>query len=50
MTAPIARSGYRFVASDGGVFAYGSGAPFLGSMGGTALNAPIVGMAVHAGR
>ena len=40
MTAPIARSGYRFVASDGGVFTYGAGAPFLGSMGGTALNKP----------
>jgi hypothetical protein len=43
--APIARSGYRFVASDGGIFNYGSGAPFLGSMGGQSLNAPIVGMA-----
>ncbi len=49
MTAPIARSGYRFVATDGGVFAYGSGAPFLGSMGGTPLNAPVVGMAVMPG-
>jgi hypothetical protein len=46
MTAPITRSGYRFVASDGGVFAYGNGAPFLGSLGGTPLNAPIVGMSV----
>jgi hypothetical protein len=46
MTAPIARSGYRFVASDGGVFNYGSGAPFLGSLGNLTLNAPIVGMAV----
>ncbi len=46
MSAPIARSGYRFVASDGGVFAYGAGAPFLGSMGGTPLNKPVVGMAV----
>jgi hypothetical protein len=44
--APIARSGYRFVASDGGVFAYGPGAPFLGSTGGLALNAPVVGMGV----
>jgi len=44
--APIARSGYRFVASDGGIFAYGAGAPFLGSLGGTVLNQPIVGMAV----
>ncbi|HEY1650905.1 MAG TPA: hypothetical protein VGG09_03400, partial [Acidimicrobiales bacterium] len=43
--APIARSGYRFVASDGGIFNYGAGAPFLGSMGGQPLNAPIVGMA-----
>ena len=49
MSAPIARSGYRFVASDGGVFNYGSGAPFLGSMGGQRLNAPIVGMAVMPG-
>ena len=46
MSAPIARTGYRFVASDGGVFNYGSGAPFLGSMGGQPLNKPIVGMAV----
>ena len=49
MAAPIARTGYRFVASDGGVFSYGSGAPFLGSMGGTPLNKPIVGMAVMPG-
>jgi hypothetical protein len=46
MSAPIARSGYRFVASDGGVFAYGTGAPFLGSLGNLVLNAPVVGMAV----
>jgi hypothetical protein len=46
MTAPIARSGYRFVASDGGVFTYGAGAPFLGSMGGQHLNQPIVGIGV----
>ena len=49
MTSSIVRSGYRFVASDGGVFAYGSGAPFLGSMGGQHLNKPIVGMAVLPG-
>ena len=34
--------GYWLVASDGGVFAYN--APFYGSTGGIALNAPIVGM------
>ncbi len=44
LAASITRSGYRFVASDGGVFNYGTGAPFLGSLGGTHLNAPIVGM------
>ena len=49
MSAPIARSGYRFVASDGGIFSYGSGAPFLGSMGGTPLNKPVVGMTVMPG-
>ncbi len=42
-SAPIARAGYRTVAADGGVFGYG--APFFGSLGGTRLNAPIVGMA-----
>jgi hypothetical protein len=35
--------GYRFVAADGGILAFGD-APFLGSMGGTALNRPITGM------
>ena len=30
ISAPIARTGYRFVATDGGVFNYGAGAPFLG--------------------
>jgi hypothetical protein len=43
--APIERTGYRFVAADGGVFNYGAGAPFLGSMGGTVLGHPVVGMA-----
>ena len=36
--------GYWFVASDGGIFSYGD-APFQGSTGSLALNAPIVGMA-----
>jgi N-acetylmuramoyl-L-alanine amidase len=36
--------GYWLVASDGGIFTFGN-APFLGSEGGTRLNAPVVGMA-----
>jgi hypothetical protein len=36
--------GYWFVASDGGIFAFGNAA-FRGSMGGAPLNAPVVGMA-----
>jgi hypothetical protein len=36
-------TGYQLVASDVGIFNFG--APFLGSMGGTRLNAPIVGVA-----
>jgi len=39
-----ATGGYREVASDGGIFAMG--APYDGSMGGTSLHAPVVGMAV----
>jgi ribosomal protein L24E len=39
-----AGSGYRFVASDGGIFDFGS-APFEGSTGAIHLNMPIVGMA-----
>ena len=35
---------YRLVARDGGVFAFG-GAPFRGSLGGTPINQPVVGMA-----
>ncbi len=35
--------GYRLVASDGGVFSFCQ--PFLGSMGGQPLNAPMVGLA-----
>jgi len=37
--------GYRFVASDGGIFDYGD-AGFWGSTGSIRLNAPVVGMAV----
>ena len=37
--------GYRFVASDGGIFDYGDAA-FWGSTGSLHLNAPVVGMAV----
>ncbi len=36
--------GYWLVASDGGIFSFGT-ATFYGSMGGRSLNAPIVGMA-----
>jgi hypothetical protein len=46
ITASVGRTGYRFVASDGGLFNFGPGAPSLGSLGATALNAPIVGMGV----
>ena len=41
---PKANSGYWLVASDGGMFSYGT-ARFRGSMGGKHLNQPIVGMA-----
>jgi hypothetical protein len=41
---PAGSGGYRLVASDGGIFAFGD-ARFLGSTGGMALNRPIVGMA-----
>jgi Tol biopolymer transport system component len=44
-TQPTPRStGYRLVASDGGVFAFGD-APFLGSTGAIRLASPIVGTA-----
>jgi uncharacterized delta-60 repeat protein len=41
---PGATGGTYAVAADGGVFSLG-GAPFLGSMGGVALNQPVTGMA-----
>jgi hypothetical protein len=41
---PQFSNGYWEVASDGGLFSFGT-APFLGSMGGKPLNEPIVGMA-----
>jgi hypothetical protein len=43
ITAAASGSGYFLEASDGGVFSYGT--PFLGSMGGKHLNAPVVGAA-----
>ena len=43
-TQTVTRPGYRFVASDGGVFAFG-GASFNGSAGSLTLNKPVVGMA-----
>jgi hypothetical protein len=39
-------SGYDLVGADGGVFNYGT--TYLGSMGGKALNAPVVGIAAAA--
>jgi IPT/TIG domain len=41
---PPPTGGYWEVASDGGIFSFGNAA-FYGSMGGTHLNAPVVGMA-----
>ncbi|HZQ27753.1 MAG TPA: hypothetical protein VFA94_08640 [Acidimicrobiales bacterium] len=40
-------NGYWLVASDGGIFAFGSAAQhYYGSMGGKKLNAPMTGIAV----
>ncbi len=44
MTYTPSGNGYFFVASDGGIFAFGDAA-FAGSTGGIRLNSPIVGMA-----
>ena len=41
---PGSVNGYRFVASDGGVFNFGN-IPFCGSMGGQYLDKPVVGIA-----
>jgi hypothetical protein len=41
---PPPTSGYWITASDGGIFSFGN-AGFFGSMGGMALNKPVVGMA-----
>ena len=35
-------NGYWLAASDGGIFTFGAGAEFLGSMGGTKLNSPVL--------
>jgi hypothetical protein len=44
MTSTPDGHGYWFVASDGGIFAYGD-AGFYGSTGSLVLNKPVVGMA-----
>ncbi len=46
MARTASGQGYWIVASDGGVFSFGD-ANFYGSMGGQALNKPIVGMAAR---
>ena len=38
--------GYYLVASDGGIFAFGTGANFQGSAGSLKLTKPVVGMAL----
>jgi len=49
MAATPDGGGYWLVASDGGVFNFGD-AGFFGSMGGTHLNAPVVGMTASLSR
>ncbi len=44
MAATADSGGYWLQGADGGIFAFGD-APFLGSMGGRPLNAPVVGIA-----
>lgn len=45
---PTSSPGYWLLGSDGGIFSFGSAA-FYGSMGGTVLNKPVVGMAAVPG-
>ncbi|HEX6393031.1 MAG TPA: hypothetical protein VFZ97_06285 [Acidimicrobiales bacterium] len=45
MAAAADGTGYWIVGSDGGLFSFGPGANFFGSLGATHLNAPIVGIA-----
>jgi hypothetical protein len=45
--APDGRPGVWVVKPDGGVFTYPDGAPFLGSMGGKPLNAPMSGIVAY---
>ncbi|MFC0082372.1 hypothetical protein ACFFRE_09485, partial [Aciditerrimonas ferrireducens] len=47
MAATPNGGGYWLVAADGGIFSFGN-APFEGSMGGVALDKPLVGMAASA--
>ena len=44
MAPSASGNGYWLVASDGGIFSFGD-ATFHGSMGGTTLDKPVVGMA-----
>jgi ribosomal protein L24E len=44
VASAISVGGYRLVATDGGIFSFGT-TTFYGSMGGTHLNRPVVGMA-----
>ena len=48
MAATPDGGGYWLVARDGGIFTYGD-APYFGSLGGTALPGPVVGLAAAPG-
>jgi hypothetical protein len=43
--AATTQGGYRLVASDGGVFTFGPGATFQGSLGDTVRSVPVATMA-----